>query len=949
MADKIDFFWKLFDAVSGKDVPELTTVLNSLAKSDRAKVEEYFSNVIDQNSFNTDDYNKLRRLFIDLFATHRTISSQSINSTDPHSLANSDLDELFRSFGYPHSSQLRGFDENPLEQKVQFFLDLVNLYKVKGTPQSLLEVLQYYGVTKLDIYEFMLKLSSPTDLIFDGKAVAGTSVNPNILKIPYDNLTETDPHWLYTEQQILQLNQTNKINLPSQSPYLGVQPIVDLDGVEFSAISRNIQDQYVSWKSTGIIPPPNAEITFIGEIKSLLELYLSIIYMFNKIFDAGKEQDPCRFLCYDGTSTNYADIINKFNEISAPPIRRCDLNDNICPDPLPTDSTSGLIIPSSCCDNSKLVEYYDTFTRDSTSNFLINELSAGIVLNEINPLLKIDLDNTGEPLEVLYSLLKDLANWVRTNIGYGFVNFGFILFGINEFFKTLKPVIEFFKPYRARLLLLESLQIRNRLFNTIVIEDDFYTDLIEFTFHDFMTGDGIPCCISDSTSLPLCINDSITKCQRQFVGAHSDSINKKGLWASDVNYIVNDVVASGIVPGAQYICIQNHLSNLEGTKPAYGAEWTSMWSLYSEIVCTDSTGINVSVYSREVFDCGSYFDIGAVTDIPQELFIEVESTINDPLRCPIDNTAFIVSEITDVEYISVRSQYVESFVDSQDIHFAVPEPDTNYYISATLRNSHSSSSIYNYTITHKETSGFTLYFSGLIDGPGYYIDWYITRSTHAGATPLSLNDKTKKVYLNQACPDSTNYTICIILRNIIDLNPSIYSCNVIEKTSDYFTVKFSGLIETDNYILEWFVCEGAVEGVYNISPGISQAIIPLPSNVYGSSYPLLATMCSDSTSSSVYSIGILEKTQTHFTIQFSDIIDNLGNYYLSWIIPYNIRQYSTYNYYQTGGFRDFDEEGTFDCTHGFDMIDISVETVTNFMLQENYDYLLLEDDGRILL
>ena len=946
MSDSIDFFWELFNAVSGKESTGITTVLNSLAKSERAKVEAYFSNIIDQNSFNTNDYNKLRKLFIDLIATHRTMISQSVNSTEPHSLTNTNLDELFRSFGYPHSSQLRGFDENPLEQKVQFFLDLVNLYKVKGTPQSLLEVLQYYGVVELDIYEFLLKLSSPTDLIFNGKAIAGTSVNPNILQIPYNNLTDTDPHWLYTKEQILELNDVNKINLPSQSPYLGIQPIIDLDGVEFSIIIRNVQDQYNALISTGTIPPPNAEITFIGEIKSLLELYLSIIYMFNNIFSPGKEQDPCNFLCYDGTSTNYVEIINKFNELSELPIHRCDLND--LEPPLPTDSTSGLIIPSSYCNDSKLSQYYDSFTRDSTSNFLVNELSAGIILNNINPTLKTDLDNTGEPLDVLYSLLKDLANWVRTNIGYGFVNFGFILFGINEFFKTLKPVIEFFKPYRARLLLFESLQIRNRLFNTIAIEDDFNVGL-DFTFHDFITGDGIPCCINDSTSLPICLNDNITKCQRQYSGAQQDPINWKDLWSSNINYSINDVVASGVISGTQYICIQDHVSDFESTKPGYGTIWTSMWRLYSEIVCTDSTGINVSVYSREVFDCGSYFDIGSVTDIPQELFIEVESSIHDHLRCPVDSSAFIVSEISNTEYISLRSQHVESGVSIENIEFILPEMDTNYFISATLRNSSGISSIYNYTVIHKETFGFTLSFSGLIDGPDYYIDWYITRTNHAGITNLSLNDKTKKIYLNQACPDSTNYTTSIILRNEIDLEPSIYSYNVIEKTSDYFTVKFSGLIDSSNYVLEWLVCEGAVEGIYDIPSGVSQIIVPLPSSVYHSDYPLLITMCSDSTSSSIYSLVVLEKNQTYFIVQFSDDIDNLGNYYISWIIPYNIRQYSTYDYYQTGGFRDFDEEGTFDCTHGFDMIDITVETVINFMLQENSDYLLLENEERILL
>ena len=127
MADFIDRFWELFKSVAGGTGTGITDVQNSLAKANRTKVEDYFSNVIDQISFSTIDYNRLRRLFVDLFATHRTLSNLSVSATDPHSLSNSDLDELFRSFGYPHSSQLRGFDENPLEQKVQFFLDAVNL------------------------------------------------------------------------------------------------------------------------------------------------------------------------------------------------------------------------------------------------------------------------------------------------------------------------------------------------------------------------------------------------------------------------------------------------------------------------------------------------------------------------------------------------------------------------------------------------------------------------------------------------------------------------------------------------------------------------------------------------------------------------------------------------------------------------------------------------------
>ena len=64
-------------------------------------------------------------------------------------------------------------------------------------------MLQYYGVTKLNIYEFFIERSSTSSLVFEGSAVVGTTTNPSKLIFDYDRLTVEDPHWLYTEQQIL--------------------------------------------------------------------------------------------------------------------------------------------------------------------------------------------------------------------------------------------------------------------------------------------------------------------------------------------------------------------------------------------------------------------------------------------------------------------------------------------------------------------------------------------------------------------------------------------------------------------------------------------------------------------------------------------------------------------------------------------------------------------------
>jgi hypothetical protein len=505
----VDDFWKIFEAVTGVDtsISGVTDAIDAIAKAERTRSESLFNTVIDQSSFDTEDYDRIRKFLIDLYSTHKSLTTAASSLSDPNSIPNTHLDELFRSFGYKYSVQLKDFDENPLPGKVNFFLDLVNLYKRKGTPQSIVDVLQYYGVTELDIYEFMLKFDEKNKLIFEGTAIAGTSQDPTTLKLFWPELTKLDPHWLLTE--------------------------ADVDGPEIAILVRLVQDQYDVWDAGGT-NPDNAAITIIGENHSLLELYLSCIYTFNKIYDVGKEGP--QYACYDGTSIITADILAEYAEITRrPTLRNYDVGTN-----------RGIL--------TGLSEFYEEFNRLTPTNFLQNKGDAEAFLNLIDPGLKASLDALGETDQVvLFSLLKDLAVWVRNNIGFGFVNLGFIMFGLDAFFADLLPVINFFKPYRARVILLEALQIKNRLFNTIIEEDrvDYTFDTI---IHDWLTGDSIPCC------------------------------NEETIDSTD-----------------------------------------------STIVCLDSTsGLH---YSRDTYDCGSYHDIGAVTDIPQEMFMEVQQVIHDRFRC----------------------------------------------------------------------------------------------------------------------------------------------------------------------------------------------------------------------------------------------------------------------------------------------------------------------------
>ena len=965
MANKIDQFWEIFKAVAG-ETSTVTDSINAIAKSDRTKVESYFSNVIDQYTFETKDYNRLRKFMINLYASFRAQSTISLSSSDPHSVVNSDLDELFRSMGYNLSTSLKGVDENPLEQKVQFFLDLVNLYKVKGTPQSLVDVLQYYGVTEVDIYEFFLKKDAPDSLFFDGKAVAGTTASPNTVGIPYNNLTATDPHWLYTAQQILQLDQINKINLPSKSPYLGIQPTVNLEGAEISIIQRLVQDQYDSYISTGVLPTANAEITYTGEVVSFLELYLACIYMFNKLYNVGYDNylvKPKNFICYDGTNVSGVDIISEFDLLTKQVV--------LTRDELKT----------------RYDQYIDTFSRPVSMNFLIDKSTAGTILNSINPTFKYDLDNAGDQEDVMYSLLKDLALWVRANVGFGFVSFGFILFGLQEFFNDLKPVIDFFKPYRARLILLESLQVKNRLFNTIAIEDEMSVSS-DITFHDYVTGDSNPCCNMDDST---CTN-IISVYKREFVDG-ATSYNWRSLWATETEYAVDDAVASGV--GFHWICIQTHESGYE-TKPGIGTEWTLYWDLLSEVVCTeeqptrikctsDGTSIvcidtpaPVSYYSRETYDCDSCFDIGAVTDLrryvphinqnpiepyqieysndPAETNVQttIEDSIYDHLRCPAGSDATggaVVSEITSLEYETPYSQQIDEDVDSVEIslngYFG-----TSYSIGLSIRFDATADILENLVqfttlITEKTVNSFMVLLSGTTPSENYYVDWYILDSTCSDIINIDATCTSQIITLPSSCTCS-DYSISGVISNYVDPLASVYGYTITDKTSNQFTINFSGPIESENYQFEYFVCIGVDNGNIPIAPNSSTVNYLFPVAVANDVYPLITMLESDG---DVYAWTVTEKTETGFTVELSDPapVDST-NFNMSWSIPtVPPSVIDDITYYQSGGFRDFDVEGTFDCTHGFDLVQITIEKILGYMLQENGAYILQEDGNRILL
>ena len=854
MARSIEDFWKLLEEIQGENT-DLTDSVKAIAKDQRTVSERLFTNVIDQIAYNSRDYQRIRSFLRDWYAAHRSLTTYQANISDIYQMPNDQLDDLFQSFGYNYSTGIRDpISNNPSLNKINFFLDLVNLYKIKGTPKALVDVLQYYGITDVDLYEMSLQFEdrpdkTPDDLIFKGRVVSGTTGDTSPIYLPFDLLTQGDPHWLQSEAQIRSLFASNTINFPSQSPYFAIKPLFDEEATDAATgiLQRHVQDQYDTWETAGFPPedttpilPQDAVISITGDICSLLTIYLATIYTFNKEYEVGAPAD--NFICYDGTSTDASVIIAEFQTITSQPSSRAD-------------------------QKAKEALYLDQFSRPIGENFLQTHADAGLVLGVLNPTVKANLDGLATDLNtVLGSLLKDLGEWVRANISYGFINMSYILFGIDSLFGQLRDVIEFFKPYRARLIPLELMQLRNRLFNSIVVEDSISIDA-DLTFYDYLVGDSAACC-ADATCL----------------GKYSP---------------------------------------------------------------------------REYYDCGSYHDIGAVTDIAQEVQITLDDYYTDYLRCPsVDTTGYVVSEILSGTYDLPQTIQLVNGATTASVLYDISQTTLTYSLVLNMFNEEDiAPSIIPYVITDKTLLGFTVSFAAPIDADNYYMTWDIIDQTNTSGVEVLLNG-TNEIDVAFGFPKANNnYSISLSIENLVDSPPSYYLYTITEKTVNGFKVKFSDAIDSTNYSLGWTAFDyarntsvGTQYGWEQFSNGSDSLTIPLiPSEIFDNYTVAVSIVNTDDTSASNYGYIITSKTVNEFTIKLTSPTDS-SNYYLSWAFPLAASTiFESFLFRQTGQMRDFDAEGTFDCTHGMDQVDIQIEDVINYMLLESGDYILQESGSRILL
>ncbi len=676
----VDDVWKVWDFLkSGLTFSDqLDANLVSIAKSSKDKSTTFFENVVDQYCFLSPDYNRLKEMWIDWYSTFRTFSIAERESSDPFSMTEANLVQLMMSFGYRYYVEALSFNT-----KVNFFLDLVNLYKLKGTPFALDRVLAFFGLSDISLVEYWLqkKIDHPNDLIFFPQESIPDYVPPveaEIPSIPFNDMIFDDPHWFSTRQQILDSFEANDTNLPSRSPYFGINGYFNMDILEkcIAILERKIQDDYNTWKTTGMtsqevelkkllggkyraqVLQEEIQLKKISGFISVMETYLGVCYLFDNVFGSAHGTGPW-FLCYNLNSpdaTNYNAIEVLWETLTTRPVDRFDRE-------------------------VKLENFYTSFARPAAQNFMSVYQDVVDKLTAINPILKAELDSwlaadTGAVL--LAYFLNELGNWIETNIDPSTPNIMILMLGIGAYSDLFK-VINFFKPYRARLHRLNFvLYFRNKMRDSFFASEKLYENILE-TIVDWDTADSYPgyleswpgpddvivrsnpplgahrihnlyvtpaglvkAVYSDATAVY-----SSTIISQPPVGNHrvlnvylGDDIGGKKLYVeyNDVAEAIfsdSTIVVSNPTAG-YYVILEMHITSALIVSITYETP--------ARVFPVDSTAR--VYYSRNTYDAGSFFDIGASTDFsvdnPDGLHTFIYEYIYDIYNAhPPDATSYV--------------------------------------------------------------------------------------------------------------------------------------------------------------------------------------------------------------------------------------------------------------------------------------------------------------------
>lgn len=260
---------KYLESVISKqsDILGLDSNLSNISYAEKERSTKFFKQVIDQPSRFTNDHKRTRRFLIDWYAAHKSLITKSRKILDLNILTNEELNELILGFGFPYPNYIVS-----KQRKVELLLNIINLYKKKGTPEALADILTLYGLNNIIISEWWI-LNNPTrseNYKFFARSkviwpITAKNNNDYVIEKSYNEFIGNNPHWQLSLEQLkyyfqqidpLTKKKKNIISLPSIAPVISVQSDTNLNDLQLvmAILQRKLQESYDFWLNYTLIP-----------------------------------------------------------------------------------------------------------------------------------------------------------------------------------------------------------------------------------------------------------------------------------------------------------------------------------------------------------------------------------------------------------------------------------------------------------------------------------------------------------------------------------------------------------------------------------------------------------------------------------------------------------------------------------------------------------------------
>jgi len=280
------------DKARKKLINSVPTTLSTLLIENKLKVETLFSESIDQPVYMTDDYLRLRKFMVYWYSAFNTIIKEELNTSDINFIDKPLLlDSLGYDLWYKHSEA----------NQITLSTELSDMFAKKGTPLVLSQAMSMLDISNFMIFEYWLtRGSGDGELQFTPVQVEDmsyftgyfTAANP---PKSFSGVTESDPHWYLTEDEIVEAESRGDIGLPSMTPYVGVVSANDwIRNMQMGMawIQRLISDQLEAFRTdpTSLEESQKYYFTALYKNVSLLELYLATGFIYNEMYGRTSDQ-----------------------------------------------------------------------------------------------------------------------------------------------------------------------------------------------------------------------------------------------------------------------------------------------------------------------------------------------------------------------------------------------------------------------------------------------------------------------------------------------------------------------------------------------------------------------------------------------------------------------------------------------------------------------------------